>query len=1358
MMNYKVKRIGLINFWLYDEEEFDFEDGNLLLRGTNGSGKSVTMQSFIPLILDGNKNPSRLDPFGSKDKRIEDYLLGSADSEQKDEATGYLYMELYNAEKQKYLTLGIGLRAKKGRPTEFWGFIIRDGKRIGRDILLYHSLAEKIPCTKKELRARLGSDNIFVETAKDYKEAVNKNVFGFPNLDMYDEFINLLLQLRSPKLSKEYKPVKLMEILSGVLQPLTEEDLRPLSEAIEEMDKTKEKTLKLQDDVKQLSNLLITYNNYNETMLYKKAENYLNSLNIEEKEAKEIEALKIAIQATKDLLTENQKKATDLEIQSENFQLERANLDSHDLDSKALRLNSLTEEIKSEQVRKKEINNNLNNNLDKLKSLEESLKDITNAKDKKELECLSTYKDVIDLCEVVKFTETSSILKDYLHNSNILKQFGTIKNRINNYKNKVLLIKKELEIKQKLEEKLNEIDNELTRQSKEYLLITEKINQKQNALSDEILNIKDKIAFLGHNNQIVKLTNDEIKVITSSFDIYTNQSYQKALKKYLDLCNKIKNSLTDELYNLKNKIANQKIKISEITEELTKLKANTELEIIRDDEEQKTLKYLDDHNIKYVEFYKAIEFKDGISENVKNKLESTLLSAGILNALIVLNLKDIKNLKGNFITYGQRQNNNLTKYFRPVDNLSINKDIINKVLESISTDNNEEITITENYFKASFLHIQGADNFKSIYIGILSRLKAREEQIKLVTKDKEAAEAILSNLENLKLAKEDDISKLIIEEGNFPSNDVLEQIQLDISKLTVQESMINKQKNETETKVQELTDEIEEIFKKLIDMKKEINFPLYLETFEEILENINTLTSVISEFEIMLNDYYRYQDQILSKNEQISERNNFIDDLNASLNSINISLAKKEYERNDLDKILNSDEYKDLSAKIIELDKKIKDTQDQRLELKENYGKQVEELKHKEEELENKVSLYKEMVESTKIKEEFFKDEYNLTYVENEKNDNTKVLAKHILTKLASRKDSDIQNVTDNYYRAYNEYRMALNDYHLVSKTIFDRETPENNILSNDVLNTLYKQNRREDLTATYQGKILNIISLSKALTDAIEENNQIISEQDRHLFEEILLKTVGTKIRERIDSSKAWVKEINQIMKKMQEGSSLSFGLEWRSKSAEAMEELETKELVRIFQIDANMITKADSDKLINHFRSKLKRESELNSESDTYSSVIFDVLDYRNWFEFKMTYQRTGENKKELTNKVFSVFSGGEKAKTMYIPLFAAIYAKLMSANNDAPRVIALDEAFAGVDDTNIREMFGILSSLNLDYILTSQALWGDYDTVKALAIAELLRPNNAQSVCVRRYRWNGKYREIVNKRDVNDASPIF
>ena len=104
MNRYQVTKIGLLNFWLFDDEVFNFSDGKLLLRGENGSGKSVTMQSFIPLILDGNKHPSRLDPFGSKEKRIEDYLLGPADSNQKDEAISYLYMETCHPEINKYIT------------------------------------------------------------------------------------------------------------------------------------------------------------------------------------------------------------------------------------------------------------------------------------------------------------------------------------------------------------------------------------------------------------------------------------------------------------------------------------------------------------------------------------------------------------------------------------------------------------------------------------------------------------------------------------------------------------------------------------------------------------------------------------------------------------------------------------------------------------------------------------------------------------------------------------------------------------------------------------------------------------------------------------------------------------------------------------------------------------------------------------------------------------------------------------------------------------------------------------------------------------------------------------------------------
>ena len=80
-------KFGLFDFWYYDEEEFELSNGKIIFRGTNGSGKSVTTQSFIPLLLDGDKRPSRLDPFGSSARKIENYLLLNEDNE----IMGYIY-------------------------------------------------------------------------------------------------------------------------------------------------------------------------------------------------------------------------------------------------------------------------------------------------------------------------------------------------------------------------------------------------------------------------------------------------------------------------------------------------------------------------------------------------------------------------------------------------------------------------------------------------------------------------------------------------------------------------------------------------------------------------------------------------------------------------------------------------------------------------------------------------------------------------------------------------------------------------------------------------------------------------------------------------------------------------------------------------------------------------------------------------------------------------------------------------------------------------------------------------------------------------------------------------------------------
>ena len=223
----------------------------------------------------------------------------------------------------------------------------------------------------------------------------------------------------------------------------------------------------------------------------------------------------------------------------------------------------------------------------------------------------------------------------------------------------------------------------------------------------------------------------------------------------------------------------------------------------------------------------------------------------------------------------------------------------------------------------------------------------------------------------------------------------------------------------------------------------------------------------------------------------------------------------------------------------------------------------------------------------------------------------------------------------------------------------------------------------------------------------------------------------------------------MNELMESMNTSSGLSFSLRWSSKKAETEEQLDTKELVELLKQDGNLLKEADLNKLSEHFRSKIaqaRRKLEDKGQNQTFHSIMREILDYRKWFEFKLYFIKTGGNKKELTNNAFYQFSGGEKAMAMYVPLFSAVYAKYEGAKKECPRIVSLDEAFAGVDEKNIRDMFRLLNELDLNYVINSQILWGDYDTVPSLSISELIRPDNADYVTVLRYNWNGKVRELV------------
>ncbi len=293
------------------------------------------------------------------------------------------------------------------------------------------------------------------------------------------------------------------------------------------------------------------------------------------------------------------------------------------------------------------------------------------------------------------------------------------------------------------------------------------------------------------------------------------------------------------------------------------------------------------------------------------------------------------------------------------------------------------------------------------------------------------------------------------------------------------------------------------------------------------------------------------------------------------------------------------------------------------------------------------------------------------------------------------------------------------------------------------------EKQERHVIYLDYKGQRATPFAVLAEVERDIALQHEYMKEQDRELYEDVILKSVGRILRSRIQRAERWVSDMNKLMGGLDTSSGLVLSIQWKPKTAETEAELDTKELVRLLRIDSRLLKEEDLQRVTNHFRSKIARARELLEErgqGNTLHQIIKEVLDYRKWFAFTLYYEKTNEPKRELTNHRFYQFSGGEKAMAMYIPLFAAAYSRYQEAGDDAPYIISLDEAFAGVDENNIRNLFGLVEQLGFNYIMNSQALWGDYDTVPALSICELVRPRNASFVTVIHYRWNGRVKQLM------------
>ncbi len=166
-------RAGLVDLFYYDYQEFWFRDGRLMLLGNNGTGKSKVLALTLPFLLDANLSPTRVEPDGDRDKKMEwNLLLGG----KYDERLGYVWLEFgRRAEdgEHAYFTIGCGLKAVAGRGVaDHWYFTT--SQRIGADMHLIGPGGAAL--TRDRLTAAVGEFGMVTQGAETYRRAVDEHL------------------------------------------------------------------------------------------------------------------------------------------------------------------------------------------------------------------------------------------------------------------------------------------------------------------------------------------------------------------------------------------------------------------------------------------------------------------------------------------------------------------------------------------------------------------------------------------------------------------------------------------------------------------------------------------------------------------------------------------------------------------------------------------------------------------------------------------------------------------------------------------------------------------------------------------------------------------------------------------------------------------------------------------------------------------------------------------------------------------------------------------------------------------------------------------------------------------------------
>jgi uncharacterized protein (TIGR02680 family) len=272
-----------------------------------------------------------------------------------------------------------------------------------------------------------------------------------------------------------------------------------------------------------------------------------------------------------------------------------------------------------------------------------------------------------------------------------------------------------------------------------------------------------------------------------------------------------------------------------------------------------------------------------------------------------------------------------------------------------------------------------------------------------------------------------------------------------------------------------------------------------------------------------------------------------------------------------------------------------------------------------------------------------------------------------------------------------------------------------------------------------YLSEEVDIDQLAHRLAEDVADRERLLSAREREILENHLVNEVAGHLHELLLAADGQLHRMNQELAERKTSTGMQLRVVWRPRVDGPAGLAATRELM--LRSDATW-TPADRSAIGDFLQAQIA-EVRQSDPAGGWQEHLEQALDYRQWHTFTVERWQNGQ-----WRPATGPASGGEKALAVSVPLFAAASAHYNSAGPLAPRLILLDEAFAGVDDDSRAKSLGLLATFDLDVVMTSEREWGCYPQVPGLSIAQFSRVEGVDAVGVTRWRWDGRRRQRIGE----------